>query len=196
MAEFFYRCGPNEYGPVSSAELKKLAQAGRVGAGDQIRQGRTGKWLPATTLPGLVSPPVRREERAINEMDIVAEIPVTTALDPAPAGALSESDTAVSSQADSAEVPALRRVDPRSLPAQRPLAAPDGARVQWATAVVALCYVASAVGLVAGVVILLGERDLLRATFAGVCFLLALVGLAGGCTISLILSLRRSPPRS
>jgi hypothetical protein len=193
MAEFFYRCGLNEYGPITSTELKRLAQTGRIGASHEVRQGRTGKWLPMTSLPGLAIAPVRHEERAINEMDVLTEA-ASRSMAPV-AGSLSESDTAVGSEAESREVPAFRRPELRSPAASHPLPQPEAGLRQWATVIVAVSYIAAATGLVTGIVILLGERSLLHSIFAGVCFLVALVGVASGCTISLLLSLRGRPHR-
>ncbi|MGE5195506.1 MAG: DUF4339 domain-containing protein [Deltaproteobacteria bacterium] len=195
MVEFFYRCGRDEFGPLSSADLKKLAQSGRVTAADEIRQGRTGKWILAENVPGLFPRTTPRRDLSINEMDVVADIPSAANPDRG-AGLISESDTAVDSEAESRELPAVRHRKSSSLPAQVPADPSSAALVQWATAVVAVCYVASALGLIVGVVMLLEERDLQHGIFAGVCFLVTLVGLAGGCTTSLLLSIRHQPPRT
>ena len=61
MSEFYYRSGPNEFGPLTSNELRRLAQAGRLVADDEVRKGRHGKWLPALKLPGLFSITGRRD---------------------------------------------------------------------------------------------------------------------------------------
>ena len=55
MSEYYYRSGQNEFGPLTSNELRRLVQAGRLVADDEIRKGRYGKWLPALKLPGLFS---------------------------------------------------------------------------------------------------------------------------------------------
>src|SRR5262245_12682192 len=75
MDEFYCRSGPNEYGPLTATELRKLAQVGRLVADDEVRRGRQGKWILAANLPGLFTLPIRREELAINEMDVVADLP-------------------------------------------------------------------------------------------------------------------------
>jgi hypothetical protein len=207
MAEFFYRCGPNEYGPLTSAELKRLAQAGRVGASHEIRQGRTGKWVLAESVPGLfprAAPhhdlvinrdPVGHSEPAINEMDIVAAVPPVNIADRG-VESISESDTAVGSAAESHEVPALRH---SAHPPHRPHSAVErshAAVIQRALAVSGLCYAATALGLAAVVaVLLLAEQSLANEAFAGVCFLISVIAFAGGCTIKRLVGLRGGPTR-
>ena len=54
-----------------------------------------------------------------------------------------------------------------------------------------MCYFASFFGAVMGIVRLFGDQTLLHHVFIGICFLFALIGLAGGCGISLLLANRR-----
>src|SRR5579872_1112785 len=90
MAEFFYRSGPNEFGPLTATELKKLAGAGRLAAVDEVRKGRGGKWIRAADVVGLFDRAPRQTELAINEMDVMVG---TLATDlPLPAEAVLESD--------------------------------------------------------------------------------------------------------
>src|SRR5207302_9872255 len=80
MTEFFYRSGPNEFGPLDATELKQLAASGRLGTGDEVRRGRSGKWISAASVHGLFDTPKRRADQAINEMDVISDAVLGTAL--------------------------------------------------------------------------------------------------------------------
>ena len=207
MAEFFYRCGPNEYGPLTSAELKRLAQTGRVGAADEIRQGRSGKWVLAETVPGLFPHLVPHREvtinrdrgshrdLAINEMDVVTEIPPANIAERG-VGSIAESDTVVGSAAESHEVPSLRHSAHAPHPPHSAIEKSDAVPVRRSLAVAGLCQAAAALGLAAVVAMLVfGERSLLYGVFAGVGFLISVIAFAGGRTIKRLLDLRAGPTR-
>jgi hypothetical protein len=190
MAEFFYRSGPNEYGPLTSTELRKLVQGGRLIAGDEVRKGRHGNWVPAMTIPGLFSQPIRHEELAINEMDVIAEVP---APDPVESVASAESDreTAVDSGGDSGEAVAARARKPVRLSQHDQTDRRDTRLVQCATAIGAVCYFTSLAGLILGLLSLFSEQTLQHQIYTGLCFLFALVGLGSGCALSLLLAIHR-----
>src|SRR5262245_66462088 len=100
MSEYYYRTGPNEFGPLTSNELRRLVQAGRLVADDEIRKGRHGKWLPALKLPGLFSVTDRHDEPAINEMDVMAASAKPRISIPPPPDE-SDRETTIDSSADS-----------------------------------------------------------------------------------------------
>ncbi len=190
MADFFYRSGPNEYGPLSSAELRKLVQGGRLAAGDEVRKGRHGNWVSAATVPGLFSQPSRHEERAINEMDVVTDVPAADLLE-FEEGAESDRETAVDSSADSSAGVPARVQEPVAHPRHAPDDRSDALLVPCATAVAALSYFTSLAGLILGVLSLFSEQTLQNQIYTGLCFLFALVGVVGGCALSLLLAIRR-----
>jgi len=53
MAEFYYRSGPNEYGPLAAEELRQMAREGRAIPSGEVRRGKTGPWVPADRVQGL-----------------------------------------------------------------------------------------------------------------------------------------------
>lgn len=54
--EWFYRNNSGDFGPVSSASLKALAQTGDVGPDTLVRQGAAGDWVAAKEVRGLFPP--------------------------------------------------------------------------------------------------------------------------------------------
>ena len=190
MSEFFYRSGLNEYGPLTSTELRKLADAGRLSTGAEVRKGRSGKWISAANVPGLFPPPVPHHELAINEMDIVTGAAADLLRD-SDSAEQSECDTAVDAQAQSGPPAATRVTANGAGSGQKGVDRREDLLVQRATAVAGACYFASLFGAVLGIVRLFGEQTLLHHVFIGICFLFALIGLAGGCGISLLLANRR-----
>jgi hypothetical protein len=192
MAEFFYRSGPNEYGPLTSTELRKLVQGGRLMAGDEVRKGRQGSWVPAVSIPGLFGQPIRHEELAINEMDVVAEISSLDRLE-SMAAAESDRETAVDSEGDSGDAVAARDREPVRLPQCEPADRRHRLLMQCATATAAVCYFTSLAGLILGLLSLFSEQTLQHQIYTGLCFLFALVGLTSGCALSLLLAIHRGP---
>jgi hypothetical protein len=191
MSEYYYRSGPNEFGPLTSSELRRLVQAGRLVADDQIRKGRHGKWLPALKLPGLFSVTERHDEPAINEMDFVIESAGPHISVPRPSDE-SDRETAIDSSADSGEVIAGRVPQAASRRDRRAAEDDDPLLVKSASAVAAICYFAAAAGLALGVIGLFSDQGLLNQIFSAVWFVFALVGLAGGCCIRLLLTMRQN----
>jgi len=187
VAEFFYRSGPNEFGPLTSSELKRLILGGRLSAGDEVRRGRHGNWVPAASVPGFFSQPYRGEERAINEMDVVTEGASQAMVEPVEA----ERDTAVDSEAGGGEgivADARKRAEhPQSAPADRH----DALLVPCAIAIAGICYFTSLAGLVLGLLSLFSEQTLDHQIYTGLCFLFALVGLVSGCALNLLLAIHR-----
>jgi hypothetical protein len=53
MADFFYRFGPNELGPLTVPELRTLVATGQLVPAGEIRKGRQGPWVPADSVQGL-----------------------------------------------------------------------------------------------------------------------------------------------
>jgi hypothetical protein len=53
MADFFYRFGPNELGPLTVPELRNLVATGKLVPAGEIRKGRVGPWVPAENVQGL-----------------------------------------------------------------------------------------------------------------------------------------------
>src|SRR5262245_35808898 len=191
MSEYYYRTGPNEFGPLTSNELRRLVQAGRLVADDEIRKGRHGKWQPALKLPGLFSITDRHDEPAINEMDFVVASAAPHISLPRPTDE-SDRETAIDASADSGEVIA-GRVPHAALPRnRRAVDEEDPLLVKSASAVAAICYFAAVAGLVLGVIGLFSEQALVNQIFSAVWFVFALVGLVGGCCIRLLVTMRHS----
>lgn len=53
VAEWFYRSGNSEHGPVSPMQLAGLAASGELNPGDQVRKGHDGPWVTAAMVRGL-----------------------------------------------------------------------------------------------------------------------------------------------
>ena len=53
MVEFYYRSGPNEYGPLAAEELRQMAREGRAIPSGEVRRGKTGPWVRADRVQGL-----------------------------------------------------------------------------------------------------------------------------------------------
>ncbi len=50
--------GDDNFGPMTSDELKKLAADGKIGRRDLVRKEGTTRWFPATAIEGLLSTPI------------------------------------------------------------------------------------------------------------------------------------------
>ena len=191
MVEFFYSSGPNEFGPLTAPQLKKLADAGRLAAGDEVRKGRSGKWVAAAAVHGLFDRPVRQPELAINEMDVVADMPPEDLAAPWNIAPEAERETAVDPRIMEDSGNAAQSAESRLFPDARSNEPHGALLVSWATAVGVACYLASAAGLVLGILSFIGSENIMQETFGAVCFLIAIAGAAGGCSINLLLSLRQ-----
>jgi hypothetical protein len=58
--EWYYSVGGQRSGPVTGADLKQLAQAGRLGPDDLVWKDGMAEWQPASKLKGLFPPPAPR----------------------------------------------------------------------------------------------------------------------------------------
>ncbi len=54
--QWFLQHGGKQYGPLTSAQLKKLAGEGKIGPTSQVRLGTEGNWTPASRVQGLFPP--------------------------------------------------------------------------------------------------------------------------------------------
>jgi uncharacterized protein DUF4339 len=59
-----------EYGPMSGADLKRMAEQGKLRITDQIKNTPTGKWLAASSVKGLVFKKAPEPSPAITERPI------------------------------------------------------------------------------------------------------------------------------
>jgi uncharacterized protein DUF4339 len=185
MTEFFYRSGPNEFGPLDASELKHLAASGRLGTGDEVRRGRSGKWIPAASVHGLFDIPKRRSEHAINEMDVIAEIPVATAL-AVPEAPEAERDTAADTAIATEKTATARATERAQSPAPSPTQTAHAQPSRWAVAIAVICYLTSLVAVGAGAWRLTTAANELQQILGAVFLLIAIVSLAAGCAISLL----------
>lgn len=67
MTDFYYRFGPNELGPLSVPDLRRLVAAGQIVPSGEIRKGRQTPWVPAESVQGLfpaleMVPPAARDQ--------------------------------------------------------------------------------------------------------------------------------------
>jgi hypothetical protein len=65
MAKWFYRSGSEEFGPVSSAEVRSLVKAGEIVTSTPIRKTDSEKWIKAERIKGLfdgIQPQPEEEE--------------------------------------------------------------------------------------------------------------------------------------
>ena len=196
MAEFFYRSGPNEFGPLTASELKNLAGAGRLAAVDEVRKGRGGKWIRAADVVGLFDRALRQTELAINEMDVMIGIPATELPTPSESVLEADRETALEPPITKEKQVPMRAARVESSRATAINVNRRSLVAIWSGVVCLICYLASALGAAVGVAGLWGAAESAQKLFAAVCFLIALVGLAGGCTLQLLLAQRASSAKS
>ena len=60
VAEWYYSIGGQRSGPITGADLKQLAQAGKIGPDDLVWKDGMPEWRPAARVKGLVPPPPPR----------------------------------------------------------------------------------------------------------------------------------------
>lgn len=53
--QWFVQHGGKQYGPLTSSNLKKLADEGKISPATQVRSGTEGAWVPASRVQGLFS---------------------------------------------------------------------------------------------------------------------------------------------
>jgi len=187
MAEYYFRSGSNEFGPLTTSQLKKLAASGRLTADDKIRQG-SGEWVRASSLPGLFHDRPRRSDEAINEMDVLTARPLA---------GNTESDDAPHAQRETAfEAQVTKHAEIWARGSSSHLASPrarergrDQRTLAWARAVSALCYMSSVLALVLGAFSLFSAQNVACEILGGVCFLIATLALGCGCAIRLLADL-------
>jgi hypothetical protein len=187
MTEFFYRSGPNEFGPLDAVELKDLAGSGRLKPGDEVRRGRTGKWIPAESVQGLFGAPKRRADLAINEMDVIAELPVTAAVE-APCPPVAEQETSADAGLTAEKVIITRMIEREPESASSPIV-PEGSHRQFpgfTIAVILACYFTALIAVAAGIWRLTGAANELQQILGTLLLGLAIVSLAAGCALGLL----------
>ncbi len=195
MSEFFYRSGPNEFGPLSEIQLRKLASGGQIVAGDEIRRGRSGNWIKAATLEQLFNRPQRVFEQAINEMDVMPDLRHSGRIETSEVF-VAKRDTAFDSDTGE-DVAPVRISQNRSAIEQKPRERPVPLHVSAAGAIAVICHLAAVLGVVLGVFSLLGANNFEQQILGCVCFMLAIIALAAGCALQLLLEIRgRSGSRS
>jgi hypothetical protein len=193
MSDFFYRSGPNEYGPLTPTELKRLVSAGRVVGGDEVRRGRQGNWVRAATVDWLFDKAKRDWEKAINEMDVMTEVRPPEAFEVAE---VPEAKRETASEAETGQDLVVTPDVPSRLPAERsPADLPGTIHESWAAAVAALCYLAAAAGLALGAFSFVGARNIEQQILGGACFLIAIVALAVGFAIRLLADMQTRQPK-
>ena len=187
MAEYYFRSGPNEFGPLTTSQLKKLAASGRLTADDKVRRG-SGEWVCASSLPGLFDGPSRRSDEAINEMDVLTARP--------PAGNGESADAPLAQRETAFEAHVTKHAEIRARGSSSQLASqragePGGDRrtLAWARAVSALCYMSSVLALALGAFSLFIAQNVTCEILGGVCFLIAALALGCGCAIRLLADL-------
>jgi hypothetical protein len=64
MEKWLYKKGDQRHGPVNSADLKRLAEIGRLGPDDLVRKEGMAEWAKASEVAGIFAPPPMLEEAA------------------------------------------------------------------------------------------------------------------------------------
>src|SRR5579871_3385778 len=64
------RTGDKEIGPIMMSRLRQMGRQGKITPADLVRKGKTGDWVPAGTVPGLLiaapaPAPVEKEEEEL-----------------------------------------------------------------------------------------------------------------------------------
>ncbi len=52
-SEWYVKIGGKEYGPLSSVQLKQLAEQGQIDQNNQVRRGKDGQWVSSIRVSGL-----------------------------------------------------------------------------------------------------------------------------------------------
>lgn len=194
MPNYYYRSGPNEFGPLTASQLKKLAASGRLTADDEVRRG-SGEWLRAALLPGIFDERPRASEVAINEMDVLTGL-CPDPLSQSPPRA--ERETAFEAQLTKH---ATKQSETRPRPSTSDMASAQAGRhstrpsLAWPRAVSALCYLSSVLGVALGAFSLFSAQNVNREILGGVCFLIAILALGCGCAVRLLADLRPTGDR-
>jgi hypothetical protein len=104
--QWFLQHAGKQYGPLTSAQLKKLAGDGKITPASQIRLGAEGAWGPASRVQGLF--PAPPESSLLDELDALPPVapppappPLASPLARVPMGAIA----AVNSKAPAASAP-------------------------------------------------------------------------------------------
>lgn len=90
--QWFVRQGDKVVGPLSAAQLKKNADAGRIKPSTRLRLGTDGKWIPASSIKGLLP------------STDASTTPSTEAKNTAPASPLPLDDDVLKDAADTSEL--------------------------------------------------------------------------------------------
>ena len=56
-SEWYVQHGGKQYGPMTAANLKKLAAERKISPATQVRQGAEGQWVAASRVQGLFAAP-------------------------------------------------------------------------------------------------------------------------------------------
>lgn len=75
--EWFYLRGSQIHGPLTAAQLREYALAGKVASTDHVRRGGGGNWVSATKVKGLFDPLPAPPHYSVPE--VVEDIPVDIA---------------------------------------------------------------------------------------------------------------------
>ncbi len=90
-ANWHYRVGDREFGPVSAAELRRLAAAGELGRHDHIRKDGMTDWVIASSAKGLFGSPSEPPNQASLQRD-VPNMPESASTSSAPPLPLSKNE--------------------------------------------------------------------------------------------------------
>ena len=82
-ANWHYRVGDREFGPVSATELRRLAAAGELGRHDHIRKDGMVDWVVASSAKGLFGSPSEPPNQASLQRDVL-NMPESTSTSSAP----------------------------------------------------------------------------------------------------------------
>jgi len=77
-AEWYCRIAGEDFGPLTAAQMRALAAEGRLSPGDAVRQGKSGVWVPAGSVKGLLDHPTDTPHPPVSPPPLTAPPPPIT----------------------------------------------------------------------------------------------------------------------
>src|SRR5262249_51082736 len=139
------------------------------------------------SVQGLFGAPKRRADLAINEMDVIAELPVTAAVE-APSPPVAEQETSSDAGLTAEKVIITRTIEREPSSASSPIV-PERSGHQFpgfTVAVILACYLTALIALAAGIWRLTRAANELQQILGTLLLGLAIVSLAAGCALGLL----------
>lgn len=189
MARYHFRKGGTIFGPLTDAELREFAQRGEITAACEVRVAGTREWLPAVEVHGLLTAGHTSEPDAVD--GISARTSAVAAAGVGTAHSVRRSHGL--ENASSVEIDFFNHLAEQPAEGASEVAAQADHKSPQPPAVprliMAACYLAAAVAGSFGTIVFVKGQSAPQEILGVVCWLLAVVSLASGCVIGLLIDL-------